>query len=318
MSVTLKDIAERAKVSKVTVHKAIYAKEGVSGPELMELMRQQAVNFGTRVITDDIVEVQFGSHPFGLTASDGSTREALAVIVATGWEPYDATKLDNLGFGTYSNIITNMMMERLAAPNGPTQGKILRPADQKAPETVAFVQCAGSRDENHLPYCSYICCMASLKQTRYLREQDPDVNVTIFYIDIRTIGRLEDFYYDLLEDEKVTFVKGKVAGIEEASTPGNLVLDVEDTIAGRKPEPEFDMVVLATGIVPEIADSPIPFDLEMDPSERILVVSGPNTGGKTVTLSTIGLCALMAQAGFTDMQGVECWWGLRLMARRGA
>jgi quinone-modifying oxidoreductase subunit QmoA len=190
--------------------------------------------------------------------------DASAIIVATGWRPYDATRLENLAFGQCENVITNVMMERLVAPGGPTQGKILRPSDSAPPKNVAFVQCAGSRDENHLPYCSAVCCMASLKQTRYLREQDPDVNVTIFYIDIRTIGRLEDFYYDLLEDEKVTFVKGKVAGIEEASTPGNLVLDVEDTIAGRKPEPEFDMVVLATGIVPEIADSPIPFDLEMD------------------------------------------------------
>jgi quinone-modifying oxidoreductase subunit QmoA len=70
-------------------------------------------------------------------------------------------RIDNLGFGQYDNIITNMMMERLAAPNGPTEGKIQRPSDDKAPESVAFVQCAGSRDENHLPYCSYICCMAS-------------------------------------------------------------------------------------------------------------------------------------------------------------
>ncbi|MGD8362408.1 MAG: FAD-dependent oxidoreductase [Gemmatimonadota bacterium] len=190
--------------------------------------------------------------------------DASAIIVATGWRPYDATRLENLAFGRWENVITNVMMERLAAPGGPTNGKILRPSDGAPPKNVAFVQCAGSRDENHLPYCSAVCCMASLKQTRYLREQDPDVNVTIFYIDIRAVGRLEDFYYDLLEDEKVTFVKGKVAGIEEASTPGNLALDVEDTIAGRKPEPEFDMVVLATGIVPEIADSPIPFDLEMD------------------------------------------------------
>jgi quinone-modifying oxidoreductase subunit QmoA len=84
-----------------------------------------------------------------------------AIVWATGWEPYDAHRIDNLGFGQYDNIITNMMMERLASQSGPTQGKIVRPSDDKAPESVAFVQCAGSRDENHLPYCSYICCMAS-------------------------------------------------------------------------------------------------------------------------------------------------------------
>jgi hypothetical protein len=108
-----------------------------------------------------------------------------AIVWATGWEPYDANKIDNLGFGQSDNIITNMMMERLAAPNGPTKGQILRPSDEKAPESVAFVQCAGSRDENHLPYCSYICCMASLKQATYVRKQYPDAKIYIFYIDIR-------------------------------------------------------------------------------------------------------------------------------------
>ncbi len=187
-----------------------------------------------------------------------------AVIVATGWRPYDAGKLDNLAFGEAPNVITNVFMERLAAPTGHTGGKILRPSDGEAPRNVAFVQCAGSRDENHLPYCSAICCMASLKQARYLREQDPDCRITIFYIDIRTVGRHEDFYRELLEDEKIAFVKGKVAGITEIPESGNLTLDVEDTIAGRKPEPEFDLVVLATGIVPNNVDSPIPFELATD------------------------------------------------------
>ncbi len=187
-----------------------------------------------------------------------------AVILATGWRPYDATRLENLAFGEAPNVITNVMMERLAAPGGPTGGRILRPSDGEAPAKVAFVQCAGSRDENHLPYCSAVCCMASMKQTRYLREQYPDAEATIFYIDIRTVGRQENFYLELLEDENVHFVKGKVAGIKEGSSPGNLVLEVEDTIAGEKPWPEFDLVVLATGMVPNTADSPIPFNVETD------------------------------------------------------
>jgi len=112
-----------------------------------------------------------------------------AIVWATGWEPYDATRIDNLGFGRYQNIVTNMMMERLAAPNGPTKGKILRPSDDKAPESIAFVQCAGSRDENHLPYCSYICCMASLKHVTYIRAQYPDAKVYVYYIDVRAPGQ---------------------------------------------------------------------------------------------------------------------------------
>ena len=187
-----------------------------------------------------------------------------AIIVATGWRPYDAANLDNLGFGRCPDVVTNLMIERFAAEDGPTKGKILRPSTGEPPAHVAFVQCAGSRDENHLPYCSAVCCMASLKQARYIRESNPEASVTIFYIDIRTLGRLEKFYYDLLEDENVTFVKGKVAEINEDPESRELILEVEDTIAGEKPSPRFDMVVLATGVVPNAADSPIPLDLEYD------------------------------------------------------
>jgi quinone-modifying oxidoreductase subunit QmoA len=187
-----------------------------------------------------------------------------AIIVATGWRPYDATKIDNLGYGKYSNVITNVMMERLAARRGPTGGEIVRPSDGKPPENVAFVQCAGSRDENHLPYCSAVCCMGSLKHVRYLREKYEQAKATIFYIDIRTIGRLEKFYYDMLEDENLSFVKGKVAEITEKPESGNLVLDVEDTIDGDKLHDEFDMVVLATGIVPNSVDLKIPYDVTYD------------------------------------------------------
>ncbi len=186
-----------------------------------------------------------------------------AVIIATGWRPYDANSLDNLGFGTCKNVITNVMMERLSAVGGPTNGEIIRPSDGKKPKNIAFVQCAGSRDENHLPYCSAVCCMGSLKQARYIREKNPDAKVTIFYIDIRTIGSEEDFYYDLLKDEKVTFIKGKVAQVSE-HTDNNLTLDVEDTLSRETLHDQFDMVVLATGVVPNVKNFPVPFKLKYD------------------------------------------------------
>jgi quinone-modifying oxidoreductase subunit QmoA len=187
-----------------------------------------------------------------------------AVIVATGWHPYDATKLDNLGFGRYPNVITNVMMERLAALGGPTGGKILRPSDGKEPENVAFVQCAGSRDENHLAYCSSVCCMASLKQARYLREKYENAKATLFYIDIRTVGSLEKFYYDMLEDTNVSYIKGKVANITEDPATNNLTLDVEDTLSREKLHENFDLVVLATGMVPNPAGAKLPFELTVD------------------------------------------------------
>ena len=185
-----------------------------------------------------------------------------AIVWATGWEPYDAAKIDNLGFGKHPNIITNMMMERLAAPNGPSGGKILRPSDQKEPASVAFVQCAGSRDENHLAYCSYICCMASLKQATYVRERYPEAKIYIFYIDLRTPGlRYERFYKKIQEDENVFFIKGKVAEVSEDPTTNNVTVVAENAVTGEKIRQAVELVVLATGMQPTAAASKLPADL---------------------------------------------------------
>jgi quinone-modifying oxidoreductase subunit QmoA len=172
-----------------------------------------------------------------------------AVVLATGWDPYDMKKLDILGADKFQNVISNMMMERLASFDGPTGGKLVRPSDGKEAKNVAFVQCAGSRDENHLHYCSYICCLASIKHAMYLREQYPDSKVQIFYIDIRTPGLYEErFYWKIKDDKNVIFTKGKVAGITEEPGSKDITLEVEDIFGGGKIKATFDMVVLATGM----------------------------------------------------------------------
>jgi quinone-modifying oxidoreductase, subunit QmoA len=176
--------------------------------------------------------------------------EVQAVIWATGWEPYDATKIEGLGFGTAANVLSNVMFERLAAPGGPTGGKIQRPSDGKPVESIAFVQCAGSRDENYLKHCSGVCCMASLKQSRYVRQQYPDAHIYIFYIDIRSPGRLELFYAETQKDEKVHLIKGKVAKVTEDPASKDLVVEAEDTLSGERISQKVGLVVLATGIVP--------------------------------------------------------------------
>jgi heterodisulfide reductase subunit A-like polyferredoxin len=175
--------------------------------------------------------------------------EVQAVIWATGWSPFAAETIENLGFGTHPNVITNLMMERLASGNGPTGGKIQRPSDGKGVESIAFVQCAGSRDENYLKQCSGICCLASLKQARYVREQYPDAQIYIFYIDIRAPGRLEDFFVATEEDEKLSLIKGKVAKITEDAS-GCLEVEAEDTLTTERVKKTVDLVVLATGMVP--------------------------------------------------------------------
>ncbi len=187
-----------------------------------------------------------------------------SVVLATGWSPYDAAKIDNLKYGIYKNVVRNVEMERLAAPNGPTKGKILRPSDKKEIKSIAFVQCAGSRDENHLAYCSSICCLASMKQATYVRSQYPDADIYIFYIDIRATGRFEDFYTKVQADNKISFIKGKVAKITEDAATKSLTVVAEDILSGQKIYKTVDMVVLATGMVPNGMKSPMPADIVYD------------------------------------------------------
>ncbi len=200
--------------------------------------------------------------------------EVGAIIWATGWKPYDARKLDNLGYGRFENVITNMEMERLASPNGPTGGKILRPSDQTEPKTVAFVQCAGSRDENHLPYCSYICCLASLKQSLYLAEQNQETDIYFFYIDIRTPGRYEKFLRRAQEEARINFIKGKVAKIEEDPETKDLIVTAEDTLSGKKVSQRVNMVVLAVGMQPSLAGEAVPAGVSVDENGFVQISEG--------------------------------------------
>jgi quinone-modifying oxidoreductase subunit QmoA len=197
------------------------------------------------------------------------TLDVASVVWATGWNPYDATKMDNLKFGESNAIITNMMMERLSAPNGPTEGKILRPGDNKEPESVAFVQCAGSRDENHLEYCSYICCMASLKQANYIRERYPEAKISVYYIDLRTPGKYEKFREKLVADENISFIKGKVADIIPEADGGVTVV-AENAVTGEKIQEKVDMAILATGMAPAIQAEGAALGLQMDNSGFLL------------------------------------------------
>lgn len=201
-----------------------------------------------------------------------------SIVLAAGWKPYDAAKIDNLGFGTSPDIITNVMMERLASPNGPTGGKILRLSDNKEVKSVAFVQCAGSRDENHLPFCSAVCCLASLKQATYVREQYPDSKAYIFYIDIRTPGTsYERFLNKIKEDENVSLIKGKVAKVKEDPATGQIIVEAEDILAGGKKKVSVDLCVLATGMEPVVGELKLPDEVRVN--ENGFVTPGKNGSG---------------------------------------
>ncbi len=190
------------------------------------------------------------------------TVDCSSIVVASGWSPYPIENLDELGGGRLDDVIANVHMERMVAPTGPTGGKILRPSDGVAPKRIAFVQCAGSRDRNHLAYCSAVCCLASLKQAIYVREQLPDCEVSIYYIDRRTPGRNEDMLTRVAELDGVDLIKGKVAQIDQQG--GALALRLEDTATGKIVSAEADLVVLATGMVPNTREQNLPFRLGRD------------------------------------------------------
>ncbi|MDH5747917.1 MAG: CoB--CoM heterodisulfide reductase iron-sulfur subunit A family protein [Rhodospirillales bacterium] len=175
-----------------------------------------------------------------------------AIIWATGWQPYDANKLESYSYASIPDVINNVEMERLASHNGPTQGRILRPSNGEPAKKVALIQCAGSRDTNHLPYCSRICCLGSLKHAAYLREQYADAQVDIYYIDIRAHDKLDSFYQKVKADPQVNFIKSKPGAIV-ADDDGNPMIKGEDTVSREVYENSYDLVVLATGMQPSTA-----------------------------------------------------------------
>ncbi|HDL02849.1 MAG TPA: CoB--CoM heterodisulfide reductase iron-sulfur subunit A family protein [candidate division Zixibacteria bacterium] len=233
------------------------------------------------------------------------TAKVKAVVWATGWRPYDATKIDNLGFGRFKNVITNVIMERMASVNGPTSGKIIRPSDQKEITKIGFVQCAGSRDENHLPYCSAVCCLASMKHATYIRELYPDAEVHMFYIDVRSPGRLEDFYVKMQEDEKFHFHRGKVAKIEENPANQNLVLHAENTLTGQITTTEVDLAVLATGMVPNTADEAPPLETPLDDFGFIVPDTGKGVLGTGSAVRPMEVSASIQDATGTALKALN-------------
>ena len=200
-----------------------------------------------------------------------------SVVWATGWRPYDANKIQPYGYDRYANVITSLEFERLCDPQGPTGGKLLRPSDGKEAKNIAFIQCAGSRDENHLRHCSRICCMATLKQTQYVREAaGEDAKSTVYYIDIRVIDRLEDFYQNVQKDPNVSFVKSKVARIALNEANNSPILHGVDTEGYHRYATEHDLVVLAVGMEPEVVGVKLPEDIVLDSSNFI---EGSKSGG---------------------------------------
>ncbi len=202
-----------------------------------------------RVITGAGIEKTAGEPgKYEVTVNAGGSSETInigAIVLAIGWKPYNANRLEHLGYGKFKNVVTNVEMEEITAAGN---GQISRPSDSKKAARVAFLQCAGQRDPEHLPYCSSVCCLTSLKQATYVTESDPDASAYIIYKDMRTPGLYEDFYKASQNNPGVMLTKGEVTSITE-DADGNIILEIDNTILGEKVMVIADMLVLATGMV---------------------------------------------------------------------
>jgi len=175
-----------------------------------------------------------------------------AIIVSTGFDIYLPFDMPLLGYGKYPNVVTSMEFERLILAAGPTGGKVIRQSDGEKPHRIAFIQCVGSRDKDHYPYCSNYCCMYTLKHVVQLKEKyKEDVEVYVFYMDIRSPSKGYEEFYDRARERGVNFIRGRVSRIDEDPATHNLTVHSEDSLLGQPIEIEADMVVLATASIPK-------------------------------------------------------------------
>jgi len=173
-----------------------------------------------------------------------------SVILAPGFDEYDARRKKDYGYGEFPNVITSIEFERILSASGPFQGRITRPSDAAEPKRIAFVQCVGSRDKSANAYCSSVCCTYSIKEAIIAKEHDPDLEITIFYMDIRTQGKsFESFYERAKNQYGIRFVRSRLPIIEHAVGSENLVLGYV-TEDGTHESEEVDLVVLSVGLEP--------------------------------------------------------------------
>jgi heterodisulfide reductase subunit A len=242
--------------------------------------------------------------------------EVGSVVLATGFSLFPADAKPQYGFGRYKNVITGMQMDRLLAPTRPYNA-VIRPSDGKVPDNIAYIMCTGSRDDTvDNPLCSKICCMYSVKQNQLIMGALPLADVTVYYIDVRSVGKGYDEFYQQARDMGANFVKGRVSGITETDE-GNLVLRYEDIENGSAlVESEHDMVVLAVGVQPSRGVAELfgdgdgalalddyyyvgEVDEDLDPGRTNLpgvFVAGAAAGAKDIPDSILHAGAAVAQA----------------------
>ncbi len=191
-----------------------------------------AINFDQE---DEIVNIKVGS-----------------IVVATGWDEYEPDK-GYLGYNIFPNVITQLKLERILAPNGPTIGHLIRPSDGKRPKRILFIQCVGSRDLNRNTYCSSgVCCMITIKNSKLIKQHYPDSDISVAYIDIRAAGKDYEEYFTASRKEGIKYIRTNVSRIKEDPETHNLKIIIQNTLSNSLDlrEHEFDLVVLSASMMP--------------------------------------------------------------------
>ncbi len=202
-----------------------------------------------RVLTDTTIKSingQPGQFKVVFNGPENIETTVGSIVQATGSRPYDADNLGHLGYGHSADVVTAIDYESMLA-----SGAIARPSDGRKPERVAFIQCAGSRDPNHLEYCSSECCINTLRQVAETKKLDPSIESAVVYRDIRTPGHMEHFFVGVQKSAEMMMTRGDVDKIE---ANGKLNIHLSNSLLGDQVQVEADLVVLAVGMVPQSAD----------------------------------------------------------------
>ena len=230
---------------KITTRKAIYIEFPQAVPIVYTIDVEHCIGCGS---CDRVCEAKAISF---LEKSEEIKIKVGSIIVATGFEVFEPLELrKEYGYGKYENVITAMQFERLLSSFGPTGGKILRLSDGKKPKSIAWIQCVGSRSlQLGYPYCSRVCCMYATKEAMITKEMNPEIDVTIFYMDLRAYGKDFQQYYDLARKKGVNYIRARPSAVYE-NPDKSITIKYKDTLTGEVKEKTVDLLVLSTAIVP--------------------------------------------------------------------
>jgi len=230
---------------KISTRKAAYIEFPQAVPIVYTIDIEHCVGCGS---CDRVCEPEAISF---LEKSEEIEVHAGSVIIATGFEVFEPTELrKEYGYGKYENVLTAMQIERLLSSFGPTSGKVLRPSDYKKPKKIGWIQCVGSRSEQQgYPYCSRVCCMYATKEASIVKESNPEIDITIYYMDIRAYGKDFQQYYDHAKKLGVKYIRGRPSNIYE-NNDKSLTIRYRDTLSGEIKDDKVDLLVLSTSIIP--------------------------------------------------------------------